>query len=166
MAFEAWKDTGNCKECRREKYCHKQCTANKRKAENEAKKKACEILAATRREDMMREILESMRKQPPNFDRKIIIHGAMIYGCQDCGSQWVMYLEKGLEEVCEDRKPVPFGIVCPFCGGFHAYDVSGYLPLPNTKYAELPEGESYFENRPDRDCGTPRIANPPRRFRA
>ena len=31
MAFEAWKDTGYCKECRRVKYCKKQCTANKKR---------------------------------------------------------------------------------------------------------------------------------------
>lgn len=31
MAYEAWKDTGNCKQCRRAKYCHTQCTANKRR---------------------------------------------------------------------------------------------------------------------------------------
>ena len=31
MAFEAWKDTGNCKQCRRAKYCHTQCTANKKR---------------------------------------------------------------------------------------------------------------------------------------
>lgn len=30
MALEAWKNTGNCKECRRAKYCHTQCTANKK----------------------------------------------------------------------------------------------------------------------------------------
>lgn len=30
MACEAWKDTGNCKECRRAKYCGTQCTANKK----------------------------------------------------------------------------------------------------------------------------------------
>lgn len=31
MAFEAWKDTGYCKECRRVKYCKKQCTARKKR---------------------------------------------------------------------------------------------------------------------------------------
>ncbi len=164
MSNEAWKDTGNCAECRRARYCNKQCTAYKRLTEKESKRRAQAILAATSREDMMREILKSMRRNPPSIKRKIMVHGAMVYGCQDCGSQWVMYLERGLEEACEDRKPVPFGIICPFCKGFHAYDISGYLPLPNTKYAELPEGESCFENRPDRDCGTPRIANPPRRL--
>lgn len=29
MSKEAWKDTGNCNECRRAKYCNKQCKASK-----------------------------------------------------------------------------------------------------------------------------------------
>jgi len=33
MSREAWKDTGDCSECRRIKYCQRQCTANKRRAE-------------------------------------------------------------------------------------------------------------------------------------
>lgn len=31
MSTEAWKDNGNCKDCRRAKYCRKPCTANKRR---------------------------------------------------------------------------------------------------------------------------------------
>ncbi len=31
MSGEAWKDTGNCKECRRAKYCNKTCAANKKR---------------------------------------------------------------------------------------------------------------------------------------
>ena len=98
-------------------------------------------------------------------ERKIIIHGAMVYGCRDCGSQFVMYLEKGLEERdCKERKPVPFMISCPFCQGFHAQDISGVIPLPGRKYAELPEGESCFENDSDRDYGVPRYAAKQRKF--
>lgn len=33
MSGEAWKDTGNCAECRRKDYCHKTCSANKRRME-------------------------------------------------------------------------------------------------------------------------------------
>ena len=96
---------------------------------------------------------------------KIIIHGCMVYGCNDCGARFVMYLERGLEEEgCKDRKPVPFGTICPFCHGFHAYDISGLLHLPEGKYAELPEGESYFANKPERDCGVPVYAEHQRRF--
>jgi hypothetical protein len=99
-------------------------------------------------------------------DREIIIHGGMVYSCRDCGESFVMYLERGLEEAgCEDRKPVPFGIICPFCHGFHAYDASGLLPLPVGKYAELPDGESYFANRSGRDCGVPVYAEHMRRLK-
>lgn len=31
MSTEAWKDSGNCKECRRAKYCNKPCSANKKR---------------------------------------------------------------------------------------------------------------------------------------
>lgn len=90
---------------------------------------------------------------------EVQIHGAMVYGCKDCMSRWIMYLEKGLEEPgCDDRKPVPFGIRCPFCGGFHAYDISGYLRIPGNGYQALPKNASYFANLPDRDCGVSRIS--------
>ena len=99
-------------------------------------------------------------------DRKIIVHGCMIYRCSDCGTKFVMYLEKGLEEQgCKDWKPVPFMINCPFCSGYHAHDITmSVLPLPGRKYCQLPDGECYFENVPDRDCGKPVYAPNPRRF--
>lgn len=91
--------------------------------------------------------------------REILIHGEMVYGCKDCGSRWIMYLEKGLEEPgCDDRKPVPFGIRCPFCGDFHGFDISGYLRIPDGGYQPLPKNASYFANLPDRDCGVPKIS--------
>lgn len=100
--------------------------------------------------------------------RKIIVHGGMIYRCSDCGKKFVMFLEKGLEEKdCKDRKPVPFAIKCPFCSGYHAYDITMcVLPIPGRKYCPLPEGECYFENVPDRDCGEPVYALNPRQFGA
>lgn len=33
MSSEAWKDTGDCAECRRKDYCKKTCSANKRRME-------------------------------------------------------------------------------------------------------------------------------------
>ena len=91
--------------------------------------------------------------------RKIMVHAAMVYGCKDCGSRWLMYLEKGLEEAGDpDRKPVPFAITCPYCKGFHAYDISGCLKIPEEGYVELPKDASCFENLPDRDCGKPMIS--------
>ena len=98
--------------------------------------------------------------------KQVMIHGAMVYGCKDCGSRWIMYLEKGLEEPgCEDRKPVPFGIRCPFCSGFHGFDISGYLELPSRSYEALPENSSYFANKKGSDCGTPVISPAMRKLR-
>lgn len=99
------------------------------------------------------------------MNKRIIVHGAMVYGCVDCGVKFIMFLEKGLEEKgCKDTKPVPFSIRCPFCSGFHARDISGYLPLPGFKEHELIDGESYFANLPDKDCGTPMYAARQRKF--
>ena len=96
--------------------------------------------------------------------KKIIIHGGMVYGCRECGERFVMYLERGLEEEdCKDSKPVPFVIACPFCHG-HACDISGILHFPERKYAELPDGESYFANKPKKDCGVPVYTEHQRRF--
>lgn len=98
--------------------------------------------------------------------RRILVHGAMVYGCHDCGARFLMYLEKGLEEENDpERKPVPFGIICPYCKGFHAFDISGYLRIPEEGYVELPKDASCFENVPDRDCGKPMISPTMKRLR-
>lgn len=31
MSCDAWKDTGDCEECRRKKYCREMCSARKRR---------------------------------------------------------------------------------------------------------------------------------------
>ncbi len=82
----------------------------------------------------------------------ILVHGAMKYGCENCGMTWWMFLEKGIEEFGPDHKPSPFVISCPLCGGF-ARDISGIVKFPNGEYRELPEGEAYFANVDGRDCG-------------
>ena len=91
----------------------------------------------------------------------ILVHGAMKYRCEKCGHEWWMFLEKGLEDPAvhtQYRKPVPFVIACGMCGGF-AEDVSGRMDIPSPEYYhELPKGESYFANKPDRDCGVPVLA--------
>lgn len=162
---DQWKDRGVCSWCRRNGYCRKQCAANKEKVRRENERRANLTISMSHLDDLNRFIYGSMSKKPVEFKRKIIIHGAMVYGCRDCGKRWVMYLEKGLEDHSENHKPVPFGIICPFCGGVHGYDISGYLRLPDVDEAELPEGEAYFENVPDSDCGRPRYqVMPPREF--
>ena len=162
---DQWKDRGVCSLCRRNGYCRKRCSANIRKAKEESERKANNILAMSIMDKENRFIFNALSKKPAEFKRKIIVHGAMVYGCKDCGKRWVMYLETGLEDHSENHKPVPFGITCPFCGGFHGFDISGYLKLPDAETADLPEGEAYFENVPDSDCGRPRYqVMPPREF--
>lgn len=37
MSMEAWKDTGNCRECRRRSYCKSPCRANREASDREAR---------------------------------------------------------------------------------------------------------------------------------
>ena len=83
-----------------------------------------------------------------------MIHGYMKYRCEDCGYEVNMYLEEGLEQFGLNHKPVPFGIVCPECGGFHCYDVSGLIPLPFGP-RPLNANEHYFKFTLKDDCGIP-----------
>ena len=80
-------------------------------------------------------------------------HAFMRYTCQDCQSEINMYLEEGLEEHGENHKPVPFGIRCPECGGFHCYDSSAIIPLFELR--PIYQREHYFKNDPRYDCGVP-----------
>lgn len=83
----------------------------------------------------------------------VMVHGAMKYMCERCGRSWWMFLEKGIEEFDENHKPSPFIIRCK-CGG-SARDVSGICKIPGAGYKPLPDGESYFANRKESDCGVP-----------
>lgn len=87
------------------------------------------------------------------YNHEIMVHGKMVYECEKCGRRWNMYLEKGLEEFERDHKPTPFVIRCR-CGG-PAKDISGIIKFAGGGYYPLPEGESYFANRKDSDCGIP-----------
>lgn len=86
----------------------------------------------------------------------ILIHGRMIYRCENCGKSWPMYLEKGIEEFGENHKPSPFTIKCPYCGGW-AMDVLGIQKVPGGGYVPLPDGCRYFANLEDKDCGVPML---------
>ena len=84
-----------------------------------------------------------------------LVWAVMIYKCADCGYEIPMYLEHTLERHNGDaHKPVPFGMVCPECGGFHCYDdIPRFRELPGVR--QLREGESYFKDDPNHDCGIP-----------
>lgn len=95
-----------------------------------------------------------MEERTERQTRQPLIHGRMIYRCEQCGKSWPMYLEKGVEEFGANHKPSPFTITCPYCGGL-AMDVSGIQKVPGGEYVTLPDGYGYFANLEDRDCGVP-----------
>ena len=84
-----------------------------------------------------------------------MVWAVMTYRCKDCGAERLMYLENTLERHNgENHKPVPFGIRCPKCGGFHCYDdLLLFRELP--KERPLRSHESYFKDDPKFDCGVP-----------
>lgn len=87
------------------------------------------------------------------MSERVLVHGAMVYRCEQCGRSWRMFLEKGIEEFGANHKPSPFMIKCS-CGGF-AQDISGICKIPGGGYLPLPVGEGYFANRASSDCGVP-----------
>ena len=95
-----------------------------------------------------------MEERTERHTRQPLIHGRMIYRCEQCGKSWPMYLEKGVEEFGANHKPSPFTITCPYCGGL-AMDVSGIQKVPGGGCVTLPDGYGYFANLEDRDCGVP-----------
>ena len=103
------------------------------------------------------------------------IHGYMVYQCEDCAAIYVMWLEKGLEDPTDDKKtgmhkPVPFGFICPACGGraIHTLwslgkDSLGKNYKSYQKYVEQsnrPIYRNFFWNDPTTDCGVPIIFEP------
>ena len=115
---------------------------------------------------MMSELLIEASKQDHT------IHGYMGYQCEHCNNIYVMWLEKGLEDPTYDEKtgmhkPVPFGFICPACGGMaiHALwslgkDSLGKNYKSYQKYVERPNRliyRNFFWNDPTTDCGVPVI---------
>ena len=45
MKDERWLSDGNCKKCRRKKYCKKPCTANKRRKESKLNSAVMSLMA-------------------------------------------------------------------------------------------------------------------------
>lgn len=85
-----------------------------------------------------------------------MVWAKMIYVCDDCGSQFEIFIESTLERHNgEKHKPVPFMIQCPICKGFHCYDRSFLIELPEER--PVLTGESYFADEKKYDCGVLRI---------
>lgn len=84
--------------------------------------------------------------------KRPIVWAKMIYICDDCGARFDMYLENTLERHNGDKhKPVPFGIRCRKCGGFHCFDRSGLILLPEERKVNF--GEWFFGDKRKHDCG-------------
>lgn len=89
-----------------------------------------------------------IKNQPISSIYRIIhkstqVHGFMKYKCRNCGKEWIMSLEIGVEDFGKNgrpHQPCPFIIPCE-CGGF-AQDISGCLPYPEIR--ELFSGQKYF----------------------
>lgn len=102
-----------------------------------------------------------------------IIHNHMIYECKDCGSVYVMSLEKGLEDPTSDaeggfHKPVPFCIRCIVCGRDARHILWGTILLLETNYHSYAAMKAnynglfrnFFYNDPDIECGIPILYEP------
>ena len=83
--------------------------------------------------------------------KKHYSYGYMIYGCMECNKGFKMWLEEGLEPF---KKPVPFAIQCPFCGGYSCYDV-GMKVYKTPGIHRIKGDEPYFANVPGDECGKP-----------
>ena len=103
------------------------------------------------------------------------IHGYMVYQCEHCKNIYVMWLEKGLGDPTYDEKtglhkPVPFGFICPACGGMATHtlwslgeDSLGKNYKSYQKYVEQPNRlvyRNFFWNDSTTDCGVPVIFEP------
>ncbi len=103
------------------------------------------------------------------------IHGYMVYQCEHCNVIYVMWLEKGLADPTDDEKtgmhkPVPYGFICPACGGMAVHtlwhlgeDSLGKNYKSYQKYVEQPNRliyRNFFWNDPMIDCGVPIILEP------
>lgn len=92
---------------------------------------------------------------------KRFVHMAFAYMCQDCGETAVLWLEKGLEEMCNPKlkeksglphKPTPFIIRCPKCGGFMRHVAT---PMMLSEFRAAKVGFNLFINSEKHDCGQP-----------
>lgn len=106
---------------------------------------------------------ESKDVETKPLNRVIMVHSAMHYKCEVCGTIFQFWLEKGLEDGKQDEinpknhKPVPFCIGC-LCGGT-AQHFAWWSDIRLDDYRPLEENENYFENTEDGDCGVSHFRN-------
>lgn len=106
---------------------------------------------------------ESRTIETEPLSRQIMVHTAMHYKCEACGTVFQFWLEKGLEDRKQDEinrenhKPVPFCIGC-LCGGIAQHFAWG-SDISLDDYRPLEEYENYFENTEYEDCGVAHFRN-------
>lgn len=128
------------------------------------------------RSEYLKSYLETMSKVTERAmaeDR--IIHGYMVYQCEECGKVYIMNLEEGLEDPTWDKatgehKPVPYCITCICCGGqarhimwnlsAHTYgkNYRSYREMVNTPNEII--FRNFFYNDPESSCGEPIVFEP------
>lgn len=114
-----------------------------------------------------KEILDSIYKELEDGTR--IFHHFYLYKCENCGSYYIMWLEKGLEDefscrMYDEFKPVPYIISCPNCGanGVHhtMYGLSERIFGTNAIYHHWVSGMNVFVNIDESEFGYPIIFSP------
>lgn len=93
-----------------------------------------------------------------------MVHGGMHYRCEDCGKEWIMWLEIGVEDHGRHgrpHQPCPFVIMCD-CGGFAQHvDWHKDIQLPGPR--PIGDGMRYFSydhSGEDRACGHATVYQP------
>lgn len=85
--------------------------------------------------------------------KEVLVHGSMVYKCENCGELETMYLEKGVEGP-NKVQPCPFIICCPKCESLSMNHVMWSL---DTFFPPRPIicNESYFALDLEHNCGKP-----------
>ena len=87
------------------------------------------------------------------------VHMAFVYACECCYEKRLMWIEKGLEEMCNPslkeksglpHKPTPFVIECPNCGGFMQHIAT---PIYLSEFTPAKIGDNLFIDDENHDCG-------------
>lgn len=111
--------------------------------------------------EFKRILKEKKRSYHPTerIDVQRYVHMAFTYACETCYEKRLMWVEKGLEEVCNPslkkksglpHKPTPFVIVCPKCGGFMQHIAT---PIYLSEFIPAKIGDNLFINDENSNCG-------------
>lgn len=101
-----------------------------------------------------------------------LIHGCMIYRCNNCGAVYFMHLERGLEDshITREHKPVPHSFPCILCFGptshiliektsdTYGENYRSYSNMINEKNVVILR--NFFWNDPESKCGVPVLFEP------